>query len=107
MRKFLNTVFFVAAILFFVIFALSNAQTIQLNFFGRLLRPVPISLLILIPFLIGIILGSLLNLVERLSLKREVKRLKKDLWGKNAPINQTDSPLSPTNHDKTGGSSTL
>jgi len=79
MRNFLNTLFFALIILFFVTFSLSNSQSIQLNFFGLLLRPIPISLLILIPFLVGIVLGSFLDLAERFSLRREVKRLKKEL----------------------------
>ena len=79
MKNFLNTVFFALIILFFVTFSLSNSQSIQLNFFGFLLRPIPISLLILLPFLVGIVLGSLLDLAERFSLKREVKRLRKEL----------------------------
>ena len=79
MRNFFNTVFLALIILFFVTFSLSNSQSIQLNFFGFLLRPVPISLLILIPFLVGIVLGSLLDLAERFSLKREVKKLRKEL----------------------------
>ncbi len=79
MKNFLNTVFFALIILFFVTFSLLNSQSIQLNFFGFLLRPIPISLLILIPFLVGIVLGSLLDLAERFSLKREVKRLRKEL----------------------------
>lgn len=91
MKKFINTVFFVAAILFFVIFALSNLQTIQLSFLHLQLRPVPVSLLILISFLAGVILGSLLNLLDRISLKREVKRLKKDLGAKEALLSKKDS----------------
>ena len=79
MKNFLNTVFFALIILFFVTFSLSNSQSMQLNFFGFLLRPLPISLLILLPFLVGIVLGSLLDLAERFSLKREVKRLRKEL----------------------------
>ena len=79
MRNFLNTVFFALIILFFVSFSLSNSQSIQLNIFGLVLRPIPISLLVLIPFLAGVVVGSFLDLAERLSLKREVKRLKKEL----------------------------
>ena len=82
MRNLLNTIFFVVIILFFVTFSLSNSQSIQLNFFGILLRPIPISLLILIPFLAGIVLGSILDVVERFSLKSEIKRLKKELYEK-------------------------
>jgi uncharacterized integral membrane protein len=82
MKNFLNTVFFALIILFFVLFSLSNAQSIQLNFFGTLLRPVPFSLLILLPFLAGIVLGSILDLVERLSLRKEVKKLKNEIWEK-------------------------
>ncbi|MCK5009292.1 MAG: LapA family protein, partial [Deltaproteobacteria bacterium] len=37
------------------------------------------SLLVLIPFLVGIVFGSVLDLAERFSLKREVKRLRKEL----------------------------
>ena len=90
MRNFLNTVFFALILLFFVVFSLSNAQSIQLNFFGSLLRPLPVSLLVLIPFLVGIIFGSVLDLAERLSLKREVKRLRKELsaLGEQSPAEQ-------------------
>ena len=79
MKNFLNTVFFALILLFFVVFSLSNAQSIQLNFFGLLIRPLPVSLLVLIPFLVGIVFGSVLDLAERFSLKREVKRLRKEL----------------------------
>jgi uncharacterized integral membrane protein len=106
MRKFLNTIFFVAAILFFVIFALSNVQTIQLSFLHLQIRPIPVSLLILIPFLMGIVLGSLLNLMDRISLKREVKRLKKDLHQKNGQPRQKDGPASSTPDDNPQGSGT-
>lgn len=79
MRNFFNTIFFALLVLFFVTFALSNSQSISLNFFGTYLRPIPVSLLILVPFLVGIILGSFLDIVERFSMRREVKRLRKEL----------------------------
>ena len=79
MRNFFNTIFFALLVLFFVTFALSNSQTISLNFFGTYLRPIPVSLLILVPFLAGIILGSFLDIVERFSMRREVKKLRKEL----------------------------
>ncbi len=107
MRKFLNTVFFVTAILFFVIFALSNTQTVQLSLLHYQLRPIPISLLILISFLAGLILGSLLNLLDRMSLKRQVKRLKKDLHHKDGQPKQKDSPPPPPAGDTPQGSGTV
>ena len=79
MRNFFNTIFFALLVLFFVTFALSNSQSISLNFFGTYLRPIPVSLLILVPFLVGIILGSFLDIVERFSMRREVKKLRKEL----------------------------
>ena len=85
MRNFLNTVFFALIVLFFVVFSLSNTQSIQLNFSGLLIRPLPVSLLVLIPFLVGIVLGSVLDLAERFSLKREVKRLRKELKESEEP----------------------
>jgi len=88
MRNFLNTVFFVLIILFFVTFSLSNSQSIQLNFFGILLKPIPISLLILIPFLVGIVLGSILDVAERFSLKREVRKLKNELYEKTHSLKE-------------------
>ena len=81
MRNFFNTIFFAALVLFFVTFALSNSQSIALNFFGTFLRPIPVSLLILVPFLVGIVLGSFLDVVERFSMRREVKKLRKELKG--------------------------
>lgn len=101
MRRFLNTVFFVIAVLLVVIFALSNAENVRLNILGRLLPPVPISLLTLVAFLLGVVLASLLNLVEKISLKREVKRLRKELSGRNAPIKQKEAPDSPKINDHT------
>lgn len=82
MRNFFNTIFFAALVLFFVTFALSNSQSIALNFFGTFLRPIPVSLLILVPFLVGIVLGSFLDVVERFSMRREVKKLRKELKGR-------------------------
>ena len=79
MRNFFNTVCFTLIILVFVIFALSNSQSVQLNFLGVSFRPVHVSLLVLIPFLLGVVLGSILDLAERITLKREVKRLNKAL----------------------------
>ena len=104
MKKFLNTVFFVTAILFFVIFALSNTQTIQLSFLNYQLQPVPVSLLILISFLAGLVVGSLLNLLDRMSLKRQVKRLKKDLQHKEDQPKKKESPEPPTSGDTPQGS---
>ena len=82
MRNFFNTIFFAALVLFFVTFALSNSQSIALNFFGTFLRPIPVSLLILVPFLVGIVLGSFLDVIERFSMRREVKKLRKELKGR-------------------------
>ena len=82
MRNFLNTIFFAVLVLFFVTFALSNSQSIALNFFGTFLRPIPVSLLILVPFLVGIVLGSFLDVAERFTMRREVKRLRKELKGR-------------------------
>lgn len=79
MKNFLNTVLFALVSLFFITFSLSNSQSIQLNFFGLLLKPIPVSLLVLIPFLVGVVLGNILGLAERFSLKREMKRLRKEL----------------------------
>jgi uncharacterized integral membrane protein len=107
MRKFFNTVFFVTAILFFVIFALSNTQTIQLSFLQYQLRPVPVSLLILISFLAGLVVGSLLNLLDRMSLKRQVKRLKKDLQHKDGQPKKKESPEPPPSGDTPQGSGNL
>jgi uncharacterized integral membrane protein len=106
MKKFLNTVFFVTAILFFVIFALSNTQTIQLSFLQYQLRPIPISLLMLISFLAGLIMGSLLNLLDRMSLKRQVKRLTKDLQQKDLQPKQKNGAVPPAPEDTPQGSGT-
>lgn len=79
MRSALNAICFMLIILFFVTFSLSNTQSVQLSYLGFIFDPVPVSLLILIPFLVGIILGSLMDLLERFSLKKEVKQLKKQV----------------------------
>jgi uncharacterized integral membrane protein len=81
MRKFLYMFFLMLIILFCVGFALLNSQPIQLNFFWLPVRPLPLSLVVLVSFFVGIILGSIVDIGARLSLKREVKKLTRELEG--------------------------
>lgn len=76
MSKLIYTVLILAVILFGVVFAVLNAESVQLNYyFGS--QQLPLSLAIVIAMLIGAILGVLASINLILRSRREVSRLRK------------------------------
>lgn len=76
MSKLIYTVLILAIILFGIIFAMLNAQSVQLNYyFGA--KQLPLSLLIVLSMLIGAILGVLASIKLFLRNRREISRLRK------------------------------
>ncbi|MEJ2362346.1 MAG: LapA family protein [Gammaproteobacteria bacterium] len=76
MSKLIYTVIVLVIILFGVIFAMLNAQNIQLNYyFGT--QQLPLSLAIVLSMLVGAILGVLASIRLILRSRREISRLRK------------------------------
>lgn len=76
MSKLFYTVFVLAVILFGVIFAMLNAESVQLNYyFGA--KQLPLSLIIVLSMLVGAILGVLASIRLILKSRREISRLRK------------------------------
>lgn len=76
MSKLIYTVLVLIIIVFGVIFAMLNAQSIQLNYyFGT--QQLPLSLTIVLSMLIGAILGVLASIKLLLHARREVSRMRK------------------------------
>ncbi|MBI1423173.1 MAG: DUF1049 domain-containing protein [Gammaproteobacteria bacterium] len=76
MAKLIYTVFILVVILLGVIFAVLNAESVQLNYyFGSQL--LPLSLAIVLSMMVGAILGVLASIKLILRSRREIVRLRK------------------------------
>jgi len=64
-------------------FAVNNAQAVQVQCSPNLQATFPLWSLILVPFFIGVIAGNMLDVVQRFKLRRENRRLRKAVAGKN------------------------
>lgn len=76
MSKLIYTVLVLIIILIGVIFAMLNAQSVQLNYYFGV-QQLPLSLAIVLSMLIGAILGVLASIKLILHSRREVARLRK------------------------------
>jgi putative membrane protein len=76
MSKLVYTIIVLVIVLFGIIFAILNAETVQLNYyFGS--KQLPLSLAIVISMIIGAILGVLASINLILRSRKEVSRLRK------------------------------
>ena len=76
MSKLIYTVLVLAVILFGIIFAVLNADNVQLNYyFGS--KQLPLSLAIVMSMVVGAILGVLASIKLILRTRREMSRLRK------------------------------
>lgn len=76
MSKLIYTVLVLIIILFGVIFAMLNAQSVNLNYYFGI-QQLPLSLAIVLSMLIGAILGVLASIKLVLHSRREVSRMRK------------------------------
>jgi len=80
MRTLLNTAGFILILVFLITFAAENGQPANLTYYGlKFSRPIPMYLLVLIPFFAGVACGNILDVVKRFQLKKEIKRLRNEL----------------------------
>jgi putative membrane protein len=76
MSKLIYTVIVLAVILFGIIFAILNAENVQLNYyFGS--KQLPLSLAIVLSMIVGAILGVLASINLILRSRKEIARLRK------------------------------
>ena len=78
MKRTLSAVLFVLVFLVGVSFALRNQQEVVIKYyFGLDWGPVPVSLVIIVVFLIGILIGGLVASLPLLARQREVRRIRR------------------------------
>ena len=70
-------------ILFLVSFAMKNAQPVELSYYREISYCFPAWGLVLFPFFAGVVAGNLLDAIQKLKLKSEIRKLKKILQGRS------------------------
>jgi len=83
MRTFINTVGIILIILILLTFAMKNTQLVELSYYKDIRCAFPAWALMIIPFFIGVVMGNLLDVIQRFRLKNKIKKLKKDVNGPN------------------------
>jgi uncharacterized integral membrane protein len=78
MKRLVNTIGFIIILILLIMFAVENNQAAELKYFGFTL-PVKTYLLTLIPFFLGVVCGNILDVIKRLRLKKEIRRLRREL----------------------------
>lgn len=84
MRLLFNTCGIVVILYSLVWFATQNAQTVPVRISPSLQIESPLWSLILAPFMVGVVIGNLLDVVQKIKLRRELKRLKSSIT--SAPL---------------------
>ena len=86
MRTFINTAGIILIILILLTFAMKNTQLVELSYYKDIRYAFPAWALLIIPFFIGVVMGNLLDVIQRFRLKNEIKKLKKGVNGPNPDL---------------------
>jgi uncharacterized integral membrane protein len=78
MKTFINTISFIIILILLILFAVENDQPAELKYLGFTL-PGKTYMLVLIPFFIGVVCGNILDVIKRFRLKKEIRRLRREL----------------------------
>lgn len=81
MRTFINTVGVVLIILLLLTFSMKNTHPVDLFYYTGIKLSFPAWGLVILPFFIGVLIGNSLDVIQRLRLKGEVRKLKKEIKG--------------------------
>ncbi|MCP4714528.1 MAG: LapA family protein [Deltaproteobacteria bacterium] len=81
MRTFINTCGIVAVIIGLLTFSMQNTHDVTVTYYNGIALVFPAWGIILMPFFFGVIAGSLLDVIQRVRLKTEIKKLKKEFKG--------------------------
>ena len=79
MRTFINTAGIILVILILLTFAMKNTQMVELSYYKDISYAFPAWALLIIPFFVGVVMGNMLDVIQRFRLKNEIKKLKKVL----------------------------
>ena len=83
MRTFINTVGIILVLAVLLAFATKNTQPVEMSYYGDIRCAFPAWVLVIIPFFIGVVMGNLLDVIQRFRLKNEIRKLKKGVNGPN------------------------
>lgn len=87
MMRILGLIIKAVFVAYLVIFSVNNFQVVQFKpFMNVAAYQVPLFLLIIISMFIGLVLGALAMVPEKLSLQGQIKRLSKEMKGKDDEI---------------------
>ena len=86
MRTFINTAGIILIVLTLLTFAMKNTQLVELSYYTDISCAFPAWALIIIPFFIGVVMGNLLDIIQRFRLKNEIKKLKKGVNSSNPDL---------------------
>ncbi len=83
MKIFLNTCCIVAVLISLVYFAMQNSQAVTVTYYNGMSDTFPIWGIVIIPFFVGVVVGNLLDVIQRFRLSRAVKKLRRELQQQN------------------------
>lgn len=89
MRLLLNTCGIVVILYSLVWFATHNAQTVPVQVSPSLHVEFPLWSLILAPFMVGVVMGNALDVIQKFKLRRELKRLRRSAANAISPTSRT------------------
>jgi len=79
MRTFINTCGIVVIVMFLVSFAMKNAQPVEVSYYFDVKYTFPAWGLVLGTFFMGVVFGNLLDVFQRLKLKNELRKIKREM----------------------------
>ena len=75
--KLLKTLLLLAVLIAGIVFAIHNVESVTIDFFGYKTPPMPLFLVILVPFAFGFLLQGGIQSLRTQSLRRQLKQLHK------------------------------
>ncbi len=78
MRTFVNTIGIILILAVLLTFAMENTHSVRISYY-TFADSFQVWGIILIPFCIGVIVGNLLDVVQRFRLKQEIRKLKREV----------------------------
>ena len=78
MTRVIGLIFILVLLVFGLSFAVLNAEPAQINYYFGI-RQMPLSLVLVIAFVIGALFGAVINVGMILRLKRQIFRLRKEV----------------------------
>ena len=77
MTRVVGLIFILVVLIFGLSFAVLNAESVQINYYFGMYQ-MPLSLILVIAFVIGALFGAVVNVGMILRLKRQIFRLRKE-----------------------------